>query len=267
MSETINKLKDLSINGKGLFSKEEVIVSIQKAKENSGIVFLLNNKRISASVDNVTNAVRNTVLSKDGESVCLIEHFLATCALLDITDIEVKTNSNELVFEDGSAIHWYECFKNGGYIKSPLKTNQCYHLKEPIFIKSGNKEIVAIPHSGFKASYLMDHPHKALGQMYASYDSNEDSFKILRARTFAGKQENDYFGVSDRLLTLDEDKFNKPLYEPLEPAYHKILDIIGDLMLCGINPLKINMHVIGFKSGHELNVELARKLKEAFKPI
>lgn len=163
---------------------------------------------------------------------------------------------------DGSAIHWYEAFKNFGYIARDLtKSISKIELKKPIFIKKGNKEITAIPHEGFQASYSMSYPHPALGELWASYKDTEDPMKIIRARTFASKQENDYFGVSDRLLTLEESKFNKPLHEPLEPAYHKVLDIIGDLRLCGVNPLKINMHVIGFRTGHEMNVELARELK------
>lgn len=259
MSEILNKVKEIHLNGNGLFSKEEVIVSIKKGNVGSGIVFILNNEKIYASVENVSNATRNTVLSKNNESLCLIEHFLSTCSILDIDDIEVQTNRNELIMGDGSAIHWYKAFKDYDYIKS--KPIPKIELKEPIFIKKGNKEIIAIPHDGFQVSYYMDFPHPALGKLWASYKNSEDPMKIIQARTFASKQENDYFGVSDKLLTLEENKFNKTLHEPLEPVHHKILDIIGDLRLCGINPLKINMHVIGFKTGHEMNVELARELK------
>lgn len=263
MSEILNKPKEIHLNGNGLFSKEEVIVSIKKVKKGSGITFTLNNEKIPALVNNVSNATRNTVLSKNNESLCLIEHFLSTCSILDIDDIEVQTNRNELIIGDGSAIHWYEAFKNAGYVKrDEINRISTIDLKEPIFIKKGNKEIIAIPHNGFQVSYYMDHPHPALGKLWASYKDSEDPMKIIQARTFASKQENEYFGVSDKLLTLEENKFNKTLHEPLEPVHHKILDIIGDLRLCGINPLKINMHVIGFKTGHEMNVELARRIRE-----
>jgi UDP-3-O-acyl-N-acetylglucosamine deacetylase len=42
-----------------------------------------------------------------------------------------------------------------------------------------------------------------------------------------------------------------------EPARHKILDLIGDLALCGFD---LAGHVVGYRSGHALNVELARVL-------
>ena len=254
----MSKEGGIKITGKGLFSKEEVTVSIGKGKANSGIVFIVNNGKkeiIPAKVKNVSNAIRNTVLSNGTESICLVEHFLAACSLLGVNDIEVSTNQNELIIGDGSAVHWQDEFLKAN-LSSDVKEK--YDLKETIFIKKDKKQIVAIPHEGFKVSYYMDWEHPALGKLFASWEPKDGKEKLLRARTFGTKEENDYFGVSDRFLTLDKNGFNKKLHEPLEPLYHKILDIIGDLRLSGINPLEINMHVIGFKSGHELNVELAR---------
>ena len=45
-----------------------------------------------------------------------------------------------------------------------------------------------------------------------------------------------------------------------EPARHKVLDMIGDLALCGFD---IAGHVVAYRSGHALNVELARRLATA----
>jgi UDP-3-O-acyl-N-acetylglucosamine deacetylase len=42
-----------------------------------------------------------------------------------------------------------------------------------------------------------------------------------------------------------------------EPARHKILDLFGDLALCGF---ALAGHVVAYRSGHALNVELARRL-------
>ena len=247
----------IQINGTGLFSKDEVNVSISNAKNKDGIVFVLNNQKIPAKIDNVSNVTRNTVLASGSESLCLVEHFLATCSLFGLNDIEVHTNKNELIFGDGSARHWCELFKESGLGN---KIEPKYELKEPILLKDGDKVIAALPHDGFKVSYFMDWNHPALGKLYASWNRNENPEMILNARSFATKEENDFFGVTDRLLTLTKDGFNKKLHNPLEPVYHKILDIIGDLRLIGINPLEINMHVFGYKSGHALNVEMAKNL-------
>src|SRR4029079_3232896 len=42
-----------------------------------------------------------------------------------------------------------------------------------------------------------------------------------------------------------------------EPARHKVLDLIGDLALCGFD---LAGHVVAYRSGHALNVELAKAL-------
>ena len=44
-----------------------------------------------------------------------------------------------------------------------------------------------------------------------------------------------------------------------EPARHKVLDLIGDLALCGFD---IAGHVVAYRSGHALNVDMARHLTE-----
>ena len=249
------------INGKGLFSKDEVVISIGKGKENSGIIFLINNQTIRANVENVTNSIRNTVLSSGNESICLVEHFLGACSLMGISDIEVETNKNELIFNDGSAMHYYEAFLANGFSLPDIQEE--YSLQTPIFVKNDRASLCALPHDGFKISYFMHYekyPH--LSKLFASFEKKDQLEKILRARTFGTKEENEFYDVSDRLLTLTPTGFSKKLHEPLEPLHHKILDIIGDLRLSGINPLEINMHVIGIKSGHELNVEMARELKK-----
>ena len=263
MIETTYKIQDktIQLHGNGLFSKEKVTVSISKGEKNTGIIFLLNNQKIYANIENVSNANRNTVLSNGTEVICLVEHFLAACSVLGVDDIEVTTDKNELVFSDGSALHWHDAFLKAGFCSEVFTK---YELKVPIFIKDKDKEIVAIPHNGFKVSYFMDWDHPALGKLWGSWGPSEGKdthLRLLKARTFATKEENDFFGVSGILLTLEKNSFDKKLHEPLEPVYHKILDIIGDLRLCGINPLEINMHVIGFKSGHMLNVQMARELK------
>ncbi len=42
-----------------------------------------------------------------------------------------------------------------------------------------------------------------------------------------------------------------------EPARHKVLDMVGDLSLLGVD---LCGHVVAYRSGHPLNVELVRAL-------
>ncbi|MBM3981896.1 MAG: UDP-3-O-acyl-N-acetylglucosamine deacetylase, partial [Planctomycetes bacterium] len=48
-----------------------------------------------------------------------------------------------------------------------------------------------------------------------------------------------------------------------EPARHKVLDLVGDLALCGFD---LAGHAVAYRSGHALNVELARTLSAPPRP-
>ncbi|GBF23423.1 UDP-3-O-[3-hydroxymyristoyl] N-acetylglucosamine deacetylase, partial [Candidatus Gastranaerophilus sp. (ex Termes propinquus)] len=50
-----------------------------------------------------------------------------------------------------------------------------------------------------------------------------------------------------------------------EPLKHKVLDIIGDLYLAGVNPLKLNVKIIAKEAGHALHIEAAKLLEKALK--
>ena len=63
------------------------------------------------------------------------------------------------------------------------------------------------------------------------------------------------------LIGLKEDNtYTSPLRSPLEPAKHKILDIIGDLHLTGKNPLGFKAHIIAKLAGHKSHIEFAKKI-------
>ena len=59
--------------------------------------------------------------------------------------------------------------------------------------------------------------------------------------------------VSGRLMTAE-------FRLPCEPVRHKMLDIVGDMALAG---MRLNAHVVGDRSGHELNRRLAARLRAA----
>ena len=61
--------------------------------------------------------------------------------------------------------------------------------------------------------------------------------------------------VSELLVFGPKGLIGNKLRRPNEPARHKILDLVGDLALSGVD---IVGHVVAYRSGHPLNVELAR---------
>ena len=67
-------------------------------------------------------------------------------------------------------------------------------------------------------------------------------------------------GLTKDVVSLTEDGFSYPLRFEDEPVRHKLLDLIGDLALIGVNPLRLNARILSIKGGHELDVQLAKKL-------
>jgi len=49
-----------------------------------------------------------------------------------------------------------------------------------------------------------------------------------------------------------------------EPARHKVLDILGDLALVGHD---LAGRLVAYRSGHPLNIELARTLRDCISPV
>ena len=96
------------------------------------------------------------------------------------------------------------------------------------------------------------------------FSESDDFGKLLCARTFAFSWEVEEIlekgwgqGVREAAFVLDgEGRSSIPLRFPEEAAGHKILDMMGDLMLIG---KRVKGHFIGIRSGHTLNREMVKK--------
>ena len=69
-------------------------------------------------------------------------------------------------------------------------------------------------------------------------------------------------GLVDQVVSLTAEGFSEPLRWPNEPVRHKLLDLVGDLALAGVNPLSWKARFISIKGGHELDVEMAKRLMQ-----
>lgn len=280
MSLSNATFESLELFAKGLISRENVRAKIfpNSAK---GIRFFVTDKMLEinslnvnagelllepvlADVSNVSSTQRNTVLSNGKDCICLTEHFLAACALAGINDIDVYLDQEELPFADGSATLWMKLFQEKGLVKEGV-CHSSVNLKEDIYIEDPNnslKFIKAIPVDGdFSATYQMDWNHPKIGKKSYTWALNHDLREsISQARTFSTEAENQMLGLSGWIIGITEDDFTMPLHFPDEPVRHKVLDLIGDLYLSGVNPLDFKMQVISNQGGHFLNSLLAKEL-------
>ena len=156
--------------------------------------------------------------------------------------------------------------------QEPLR--RVFEVREPIHLETKSGSLVTIvPDKKFRISVTQAGGHPQFTQFY-SVEVTPETYEreIAPARTFVhyedvqpllekglikgGSLENAIVLRGDAILS------KEPLRFPEELARHKILDLIGDLMLSG---KRIMGHVIAVKPGHGPNTEMAKKLAESYR--
>jgi UDP-3-O-[3-hydroxymyristoyl] N-acetylglucosamine deacetylase/3-hydroxyacyl-[acyl-carrier-protein] dehydratase len=225
---------------------------------------------IKAAVENLlaqTRSPRRTSIGNDSIEIHTIEHLMAALAGLGIDNLGIEIDNNEVPALDGSSLSFLEILNKAG-IKEQPKERAYYSIKEPISVEEEGASIIAVPSGDFRISYTLNYDHPLLKAQFMEINVNPDVFKneIAPARTFCLEdeaQELQQQGLgrgADYQNTLVMGKTgiieNKLRYED-EFVRHKVSDLIGDLYLLGC-PIK--GHVIALRSGHSLNLKLAKKI-------
>ncbi|MDX1918586.1 MAG: UDP-3-O-acyl-N-acetylglucosamine deacetylase [Candidatus Caenarcaniphilales bacterium] len=229
-----------------------------------GIFFELSDgDQIRATTDHLISASRNSVLGNGKSSICFVEHLLASISLLGINQIAVEVFGEEIPLEDGSGLIWYELLKDWKGRSSKILSE--IDLPQPLSLSNDrNQALYALPSDHFQITYLFQSPIDG-SQTWTSWRLGDDPLGLISARTFAPSLENELIGVKGKVLSYDSEGFDLPLRFTDEPARHKILDLVGDLTLAGINPLNLKAHFISYKAGHNLNTSMAKMIREILK--
>ena len=275
--------KSASFQGAGLHTGRQVTVRVCPAAENAGILFcrvdLNPDLKVRASIENVSSdEMRQTTLLVGNGRVRTIEHLMATFHGLGIDNAIVEIDGEEVPGMDGSASEFVSVLLESG-IEDQSAERKFLEVKEPVYMDHGDQSIVLLPASNFSISYMLSYHDEDLLDQYLSLPILPEIFEreLAPARTFCLKKEAEIllsqgFGKgANPSNTLIFEK-NLPIANKLrfenEACRHKMMDILGDLFLCG---KFIRGHVIASRSGHALNVELVRKLmmtkKSANEPI
>ena len=225
---------------------------------------------IIMDIDNTFDLTRGTNLRNEyGAQVYTIEHFLSALNACGITDLIVELDGNELPICDGSTKIFLEIFEKAG-IKELDEDVEYIEIKDPVYLTKEDKDVIALPYDGFKITYAIKFDHTFLRSQLLEVEVSYDSYKkeISRARTFCFDYEIEYLkknnlalgGSLDNAVVIAKNGVLNPeglRYED-EFVRHKILDIIGDLKILN-RPMK--GHIIAIRSGHALDIEFAKSLK------
>lgn len=264
----------LNISGKGLMSGQECSVNIFPSQE-KGIRFYVAGATspIEANFRNVARTDNCVVLSNnEGAEVILVEHFMAACAFCGLDSLDVCLDSPELPILDGSAIEWFNLFNENGVSK--IAPPEEINFRETIELSSGNANLLIQPANEFKITYCVDFDHPELKNCSVSFDLSNKK-EILESRTFGYLRDLEKLqkaglslGVTpNNAVGLTEAGYTTELRSELEPAKHKILDLIGDLYLTGVNPLGFKAHIIAKKAGHKSHIEFAKLISSDLKSV
>ncbi len=252
----------ISFTGRGVTSRQDVSVEIAQAPPGQGIVFQVVRGDalvpVPARAEFVVNTLRNVVLGADGARLCIVEHFLAAAALWGLADLTVRVDGLEMPLGDGSAGFWIELFASAGWQRRAVEPT--ITISEPVICRKADKLLIALPDERFSIEYHMDWNHPLIGKRWQRWDAGMEPSEIASARTFGWLNEHKLLGLDDQVVSLTAGGFTKPLRFEDEPVRHKLLDLLGDLTLSGVNPMAFKARFVSMKAGHELDVELARQL-------
>lgn len=289
------------IEGVGLHTGVYVTMNFLPAPENHGFKFkrvdLDGQPIIDADVDLVIDTSRGTLLEKDGARIGTIEHTLAALIGMDLDNVLIEVNNEEAPIIDGSSKYFVEAIEKAGII-TQNEEREYFEIKEKIQIndeKSG-AEIIALPDDDYRLNVMISFKSKVLNNQFATLTTiSEFKNEIANCRTFVFLHELEFLlnnnlvkggDLDSAIVIIDKevgqeelnrlaDLFkhdrvavkpqgilnNLDLHFDNECARHKLLDIIGDLALCGKH---IKGRIIATKPGHGPNTIFAKALKKAY---
>lgn len=262
-------LSEIEITGNSLMKNRQSTVLVKPSSEGVIRFFVENSpEAIVLDVDNVDSTNHCVVLGSKRNKIMLVEHFSAACAFLGINSLDVHVSKSEMPILDGSAKQWVELLTNAGIEKTKEK-KEFYTVSEPVYYLNGKTHLVILPDEELNISYGVNYDHPDLKNKWVSFDKKNIE-EIIEARTFGFLKDLKKYqlfgfarGVSyENTIGLDGDGYTTELRSSLEPAKHKILDLIGDLNLAGVSPLNLKAQIIVKEAGHAVHVKAAKLLKD-----
>ncbi|HKX30105.1 MAG TPA: UDP-3-O-acyl-N-acetylglucosamine deacetylase [Blastocatellia bacterium] len=263
--------KSFSASGVGLHSNSSAKITVNPAPPYTGYVFRrqdLNGFEIPASPDYVTHVSYATTLMKSGVMIATVEHLLSALLGCGVDNAIVEIDSLEVPILDGSSRPWVELIARAGVVELEAPRHYLRVLKR-IEVRESNRRISIEPADVFRVTCEIDFDHPLIGlqQREVGFVNGTYAKEIAPARTFGFVDELQKLqqnglargGSLENAIALTGDGILNP--EPLrfedEFVRHKILDIIGDLALCG---MPILGHVHAVRSGHGLHTMLLSTL-------
>lgn len=264
------------VSGRGYWTGCPVSVVFQPAEPSTGIVFrrvdLPHKPLIPAVASNRTETALRTRLKHEGAMVDMVEHVMAALYGLEIDNCIIDVDAPEMPGLDGSAHAFALALHQAGIEVQPAK-RMMNVVDRPIRIGDHHQWIMAMPspYPSLSLEYRLDFgPESPIGAATIATELDPETFltNFAPARTFILQSEAQqlqsqglarHVTYRDLLVFGDRGPIDNSLRFSDECARHKLLDLIGDLALCGMD---IAGRVIACRSGHVLNGRMAAELSQ-----
>ncbi|MBO6168453.1 MAG: UDP-3-O-acyl-N-acetylglucosamine deacetylase [Bacteroidales bacterium] len=288
--------KEYIFEGKGLHSGKFSRVVLRPAPVDTGLVFIrtdLGGVRIPALATYVGKTRRSTILARGRAKVGTVEHLLSAMTGLGVDNAFIDIDNCEMPILDGSAAPYFNAIAPDGLqeLEAPRKWIEIPHELIVHNEKSG-AWIKLVPSLVPSVELTIDFNSKVIGVQTVRYSGDSDyGTDIAPCRTFCffhevlpllclglargGDLGNAIVVVEKpvrrwqaRLMarvlgkTVKDMPSQGYLCDPGlrfadECARHKLLDLLGDLRLCGGF---LKARVEAFKPGHALNTLAAKEV-------
>lgn len=291
--------RSYSFEGKGLHTGRIAKMTINPAPVDTGIRFrrtdIGEDSYVPALAENVSNTARSTTISCGDASVTTIEHVLSALTGMGVDNALIDIDNVEVPILDGSAKPYIDAIWADGF-ESQDAPRRYIEIKETVEIRNDEKgSVVRIePADEFSYDIQIDFNSRVLGIQNASWDAETVyAEEIGTCRTFVFFHELEFLfnnglvkggdvenaivivehPVTDEQVDRMSKLFNVPALKVREDGYlsnlrlrfpnecsrHKLLDLIGDLRLCG-GFLKAK--VTAEKAGHGINTTAAKAVRQ-----
>lgn len=292
--------EEFSLKGKGLHTGKEVCVTFKPAVENSGYRIIRTDlegrPEIPAVAAYVKFVDRASCLEKDGVSIFTMEHAMAALYGCGIDNCEIEVNAEEFPILDGSSRYYVEAIEKVGFREQEAERRYFEVTEKMEFgCEETGTRITLLPDTEYSINLMVAYNSPYLAMQYASYTEGRTDFarEIAPCRTFVFLREVEALfannlikggDLQNAIVIVDKEvsaeeaarlakQFgyegievkqgilnNLELYFDNEPARHKLLDVIGDLALCG---RFIKGRVIAERPGHKANAAMAQMIYKA----
>ena len=269
--------KPVSVSGKGLLSGEDVDLVISPAQAGEGITFERTDieppVQIHAVVANATDRARRTTITNGEVTIDTIEHLMSALCGMGIDNAMIRLDGSEVPCGDGSAMLFVEPLLQAGTVEQD-QPRRVFQIVEPICIQDGDAMISAFPsyQSGLHVVYDLDYGDATsrIARQTQAWNSASGTYAkdVAPARTYSLEEEAQalqaqgmctHLTPTDMLVIGESGPIDNSYRFDNEPVRHKILDIVGDLYLCGAH---IQGRIVASRSGHALNRQLCQMIVE-----